>query len=176
MSEKSRRMPPNVRIVAKNDQTWSVDWADDPNEYCRAFNTRSRELNLGLVATPHFPKQTSGKRRWFWIGLVSLIALAAYGSYWLFAPCWIFHNPKRDLVFRYATRIHLWCNAPPTHYIHFREKPKEEVKMGRIVRPLYGKDGLIHGFGFGVEDNRVDYPIDTFQSLRNDQTQPTLLP
>lgn len=165
MSEKSRHTPPNVRIVAKNDQTWSVDWADDPNEYCRSFNARARELNLGLVATPHFPKRRKVHRGWYWSGLASVLALIAYGLFWLFTPCWMFHN--RDLVIRYPTRIHLWCNSPPTHYIHFREKPKQEAKVGQIIHPMYHKDGSFLGFEYGVEDNRMVYPVEEFAKIRN---------
>lgn len=174
MSEKSRHTPPNVRIIAKNNQIWSVDWADDPNEYCRSFNSRARELNLGLVATTHFPKGRRWNRLWVVCGILGLLGLTAYVvKLWLFSPFWIFHNHRHEMVFRYRTRIHAWCEAPPTHYIHFREKPKVEVKVGRLIRPVYDENSTVRGFGHGVDDYGVDYPIEKFQQLRADPSQPT---
>lgn len=144
MSEKSRRSRPNVRIVAKNNQTWAEDWASDPNSYCRAFNARARELGLGLVATPHFPKPN---RRLRWLTLAGVIAVVALGcafKYVVLAPYWTFTNAERNMAIRYPTRVHYWCRALPTHCAHFVDG--KEI-FGRIVRPQFLDNGSIEGFG-----------------------------
>lgn len=171
MSEKSHPTPPNVRIIAKNNQTWSVDWADDPNSYCRSFNTRSRELNLGLTATPHFPK--AKPRTWlrYVACAVGIGALGAVVKLWLFSPYWIFFNPHRDLVFRYDTRIHFWCNAPPTHFIHFKDGA---IVTAKLIDPRYGPTGGIFAFGRMDDTTQMEYPVARFEAKRHDRSTPTL--
>lgn len=104
------------------------------------------------------------KRHWIWSGVVCLLGLAAYGT----------HRPFGSFTLPSMT----WCFAIQRAFIfgaiHRRRTTftanGPQVKVGR---PLYDSRDLI--FTFGEADNRVSYPIATFQHLRDDQTQPTLI-